>query len=167
MKSTDRLILPHGALEISLIDKQSLKVVHQHKDSNILVLDAETAITKAIAGNSEGFITTLKLGTDVGSGTEESPEAPSSTYDETTMLTPFTVPSNLIIGYSNSLTVAFSVTVDGMDVVTELGDGSQTSIKITSAALHTKNGKVFSYKRFPRISISGALSISFVWTIGF
>lgn len=167
MKLTDRIILPKGKFRLDLLDKDTGSILFSYEDPNILVLDSKTAIVTAIAGIDSGFITELKVGTDVGSGTQDSPEDPDDTYNETTMENPYSVSQSLISGFTDATTVAFSATAVGADVVAAIGGGSETSVVINSAALHTKNGKVFSYKRYPRISVSDAVNISFLWSIGY
>ena len=108
----------------------------------------------------------MKVGTDIGTGTEEDPEPAEENYDESTMENPYLVSDTLTISFVDISTVSFSAVLDGADALNTLPNNGTSAI-INSAALHTENGKVFSYKRFPRISVSDSVDLYFTWQIGF
>lgn len=97
------------------------------------------------------------------------PKTALTSYDETTMELIFN--SDLVFGgytfvVNHSLsqpTAEFSFTIIGQDVMDQ--NPGVTSKNFCSAALHTGNGNVFSYLRFPKIGISSLVNINFVWTI--
>lgn len=103
------------------------------------------------------------VGVDITRGTLDNPSAPLDTYDETTMDILFDAPYALNKGYADSITATFNVTIKGADVLA-LYPGDTSKI-LTSAALHTGNGNVFSYKRFPQKSISALVDINISWNI--
>jgi hypothetical protein len=70
----------------------------------------------------------------------------------------FTVNEN--IGVPN---VQLSVGIDGDDVLAQ--NVGADSVDFISAALHTNDGEVFSYLRFPKLGISGLINVTVVWTL--
>lgn len=164
MRISETSNLPTGRLSFRIINRETGEVVDQFDDKNVLVVDSRTSITRAIAGNTLGVIRFLKIGNDVGSGTIYEPEPAHESYDENVMNVLFES-QNLTVGYPDPRTVAFNVLVRGTDVLRQ--HPGLTDVKFTSAALHTADGNVFSYKRFPVRTISDVLDLSIVWTIGF
>lgn len=154
-----------GVFAVTVTNRDTGEVVDEYKERNVLVLDSKTAITRAIAGNPFGVIRTIKLGNDNGGGTNDSPFPAQESYDENVMNVVYQKNSGIQVGYPNPITVAFNTTIRGDDVMDNYP--GETNIMFCSAALHTNDGKVFAYKRFPQKSISGVLDISIVWSIGF
>lgn len=165
MKTTDKIPFNiTGKISMSLVDANTKKVIEEHSEDNIIVLDARNAIIKAI-GNPEleSTITSIKLGDDVGTGTQENPQAAQNNYTEATMSVVFDAPYELIVGQLDPLSTTFNVTIVGADVLEQYPEDA--SKILTSAALHTGDGKVFAYKRFPAKSISALVDLNITWTI--
>lgn len=154
-----------GIFSVKVTNRETGEVVDEYEEQNVLVLDSKTAITRAIAGNPLGVIRTLKLGDDNGGGTNDNPFPAQESYDEGVMNVVYEKNTGIQAGYPNPITVAFNITVKGEEVMENYP--GQTNIIFCSAALHTNDGKVFAYKRFPQKSISEVLDISIVWSIGF
>lgn len=154
-----------GQFGIKLYNRETGEVVDEYTDPNVVVLDAKEAIIKAVAGDSQGFITGLKVGDDVGTGTSVDPEPADESYNESTMSVVHTYQGTFTIGYTNPTTVNFSGTISGADLMENYPNDNFKII--TSAALHTNNGNVFAYKRFPQKSVSELLDISVIWKIYF
>jgi len=108
---------------------------------------------------NEGPVASVAIST----GTVDAPITAQTTYDETDMSIIFDAPYTLAVGFPNAQSVNFSVTIIGSDVMALYP--SDTSKRFNSAALHTGNGNVFAYKRFPQKSISALVNLSVVWGI--
>lgn len=154
-----------GEFNITTYNRDTGEVVDEYSETNVVVLDSKEAIIKAIAGDSEGFVTGLKVGDDVGTGDLNNPETATETYDENTMSVLYTFPGTFTTGYTNTTSVNFSAIISGEDFMSYYPNDNYKVL--TSAALHTNNGKVFSYKRFPQKSISALLDIAVIWKIYF
>jgi len=107
---------------------------------------------------------------------EGNPETPKDTYDLNTMPNNSTVfydstsyahPPNLIFGNNSVTEIIVNHTITGATVLGDLGLLSTDTVKFTSAALHTGNGKVFAYKRFARLSLSNNINVHVVWYISY
>lgn len=151
------------------------EVLDSYEDHNVIVLDAKSAIIRAISQPTvASTINKIKLGNDIGTGTNvtaKNPEPAQQTYDETTMSVVFDAPYVLNVGFDSPTSVTFNVTIVGKDVMAQYpNDSSKT---ITSAALHTgipsgaSTGKVFAYKRFTQTSISSVVDLNIKWAIQF
>lgn len=102
-------------------------------------------------------------GVSITTGSVDVPSNPKNTYTSTTMDVVFNAPYTLGVGYPDNKSVNFSVTIIGADVMA-LYPGDTSKI-FTSAALHTGDGNVFAYKRFPKRSISELVNMSISWVI--
>jgi len=167
MKIIDNIpSLPKGIIVLKVFNAETNELIQTYADTNVIVLDARTSVVHSISSPiSDYTISKLKLGDDVGTGTVDNPQAASNTYDENTMSIVFDAPYTLAVGYPDSISVNFGTTIIGQDVLDLYP--AETSKIFTSAALHTGNGKVFSYKRFPRISISALVNIQISWTLSY
>ena len=101
----------------------------------------------------------------ISTGTTDSPATPLVTYDATDMEIVYTVPDPLTVGYPNTQTVNFSVTVVGADVMTYYP--TETAKIFNSAELLTGDGRVFNYKRYSKKSISALVNFVVSWSIGY
>lgn len=107
----------------------------------------------------------------ISRGIGTAPSAPMDTYNQNTMAATslsgailFTSPSTLACSASNPTTYVFNTTLSGSTVIAAQPAGTQ-SVNMSSAALHTGNGNVFSYTRFAQKSISALIDINVSWTI--
>lgn len=99
----------------------------------------------------------------VSRGTPAEPTPPKNTYNENSMDVVFDAPYVLNVGSLNPTTATFNVTIFGDDVMDLYP--SDSSKEFNSAALHTGDGRVFAYKRFPAKSISRLVDINITWSI--
>lgn len=153
-----------GYFKIERVLHDTGESLDSYEDHNVIVTSAQSAIIRAIAEpTANSTISKIKLGDDVGTGTVTNPQPAQSSYDSTTMSVVFDAPYTLNIGFNNSITVTFNTTIVGADVMALYPSAS--SKYFTSAALHTGNGNVFSYKRFPQKSISSVVDINITWSI--
>lgn len=162
---SDDNITPKGVLTIESRDSRTGELVDSSKQDNVLVLHSRRAIVRGITGNPLGTIDKLLIGDDYGNGTPSNPEPANETYDRTTMSILYTYPDELVLGYASETKAMFSATLSGKDIMEE--HPNEDSVYFTSAALHTKDGEVFSYIRFPQKSISTVLDITIIWEIGY
>ena len=95
------------------------------------------------------------------------PQAATATYDTTSMDIAFdsSIPAYTFVKNYNLVLpqVSLSVEIIGADVMAQ--NLTVSSVTMTSAALHTANGEVFSYLRFPKISMNELINITVVWTL--
>lgn len=155
-----------GHLQFDIVDAKTDEVLDTFSEKQIIVLDAREALISGISDPSTGTtISSIKLGDDVGTGTIDNPQPALNTYDETTMNVIFDAPYTLIRTNPTPISVSYAVTIIGVDVMA-LYPGDTSKI-FTSAALHTGNGNVFSYKRFPKKSISELVNINIQWTLSY
>lgn len=128
------------------------------------ILDAVTALVLTVSASD--FLTNETLSSSyISRGSDDAPTTPVNTYDTTDMIEVYTVPSTLTVGYPDSQTVNFSVTIVGSDVLSYYG--GETSKIFTSAELLTGDGRVFAYKRFAKKSISALVNLVVSWNIGY
>ena len=165
--SADTIVRDAGSfIDDGYIEDMSIVVTNTVSNNGTYTIDTVTATTiTLIAGDSltnESLVFGVSM---VGTPSLDNPATAVETYDENTMDLIFDAPYTLSVGYPNSTSVTFGVTIIGQDVL-DLYPLATSKI-ITSAALHTNNGNVFSYKRFPQKSISALIDLSIVWEIGY
>lgn len=97
----------------------------------------------------------------VSRGTQTEPSDPLVSYDETVQDSVYSTTS--LSKSANGLSAIINSTVIGASVMEQ--HPGETSLPITSAALHTGNGNLFAYKRFPVLSISALLDFNVTWEI--
>lgn len=107
--------------------------------------------------------------TIVGNPSNNNPIAPTENFNASSMSVihyptdPLGLNKSLSIGYSSATSTTFSLTIVGAEVLADYP--TETTKIITSAALHSANGNVFAYKRYPQKSISELVDINISWTI--
>lgn len=100
-----------------------------------------------------------------GVASPNNPEPAKDVFDETTMTLLYEYPTPPSVGYPNTTSVNFNMTLVGEAVMAYYP--TESFVTFTSAALHSTDGNVFAYKRFPQKSISPLLDINVVWNIGY
>lgn len=155
-----------GRLAFTITDARTGEIIEQFERNNVVCVSGYTGLLHSVLQNAPDYrINHLKIGTDVGTGTEDVPEPADKTYDHTEMDVLYSTVTPLTIGFSDENTAQVSITLVGANVMDGLPDPAPTSVNFTSAALHLQNGKVFSYVRFPKVAISELINISIVWTL--
>lgn len=153
-----------GYLKFEIVDAKTNEVLDTFDEQQVVVLDSREALITGISNPSlQNVITNIKLGDDVGTGTEDVPEPADESYDETTMDIVFAAPYDLSLSTPSAFSISYAVTIIGADVMALYP--AETSKIFTSAALHTNNNKVFSYKRFTKKSISSLVNINIQWVL--
>lgn len=105
----------------------------------------------------------------IGASPDE-PELPLATFDNSSMDVVYF--SNGAYTFTKNFDtlipkVDFQFTVIGQNVVDAQLPTIVSNVVFSSAALHTGNGNLFSYIRFPKVSISPLINITFIWSIYF
>jgi len=153
-------------IDDGFIDEMTLTITSSVSNNGTFTVDAVTTSTLTLIATDSLVDESGTSGVSViGTPSLNNPIPPLDTFNSSSMSLIYTSPDTFILGYSNSTSVTFSVTIDGADVMTYYPlDITKT---ITSAALHTGNTKVFAYKRFPQKSVSALVDILINWTIKF
>lgn len=144
------------------------EIVDTFEQHNVITDTTYNLLTRLVSGDIEigDPVEYLSIGTDVGSGNTVTPEQPSSDITMADHTQIYTVPeADFLHRYPDSKSVEFYATIIGTDVMA-LFPG-QSSIVYNSAALVTRNGNAFSYKRFSGRTISELLSVEVSWVIRF
>jgi hypothetical protein len=152
------------------IDQMTLDITGSasNNGTGIYTVDSVTATTiTLIAGNTvvaEGPSAGISI---TGNPSNNNPASPTENYNTSSMSIVHTATDygSLSIGYASLTSTSFSMTISGTDVLSNYP--TETSKIFTSAALHSTNGKVFAYKRFPQKSVSDLVDINISWTISY
>jgi len=102
-----------------------------------------------------------------GNYSEQSPEPASASFDETTMEVVYdsalATSTSLQFNITTSTPAKMTVTheVHGKDIMNQ--NSGRAIIDIYSCAIHTANGDVFSYLRFPRVTATETITFKVVW----
>lgn len=151
-------------IEDGFIDQMSITITNTTSNNITATVAAVThdTITLVLTDTlvAEGPVTNVNI---TGTASPDNPEPPKESYTSSTMDVVFDAPYTLSVTYPDPLTATFSVTIIGADVLA--GYPLENFKVITSAALHTNNTNLFSYKRFPQRSISELLDLAISWSI--
>jgi len=162
-------LLPDAAAIAALADgKIWIRIVSSDERRKVIAID----------GGTQSLTIDFKFDTDLVNEQFEfeigysngDPEAPLDTFDTTNMNVVFDDAAESYAPFTNNFDlvdpkVDFQFTVIGQDVIDYQLPTVVSNINFSSAALHTGNGEVFSYLRFPKIGISPLININFIWTI--
>ena len=165
----DTIVRTTGSwIDDGFIDDMTLTITSSTSNNTTYTIDTNgvTATTLTLIATDTIVVETGTGGVSVvGAASNDNPITPLDTYNSGSMTIVYTSPSTFIVGYNNVTSVTFSNTISGVDLMTFYP--AETSKIITSAALHTGNGNVFAYKRFPQKSVSALVDILINWTIKF
>jgi len=165
----DTIVRTTGSwIDDGFIDDMTLTITSSTSNNTTYTIDTGgvTATTLTLVGTDTIVVETGTSGVSVvGAASNDNPITPVDTYNSGSMTIIYTSPNTFIVGYNNVTSVTFSITINGADLMTYYP--TETSKIITSAALHTGNGNVFAYKRFPQKSVSALVDILINWTIKF
>lgn len=144
-------------------DADSLTISDSVSNDGEYTIDTVTATTITLDSGDTLVAEGPSPNIAVSTGTIDVPLTALNTYDETYMQIIQDASYVLGVGYPDSQSVNFAVTIVGQDVIDLWAP--ETSKRINSAALHSGNGKVFVYKRFSAKSISALVNIVISWSI--
>ena len=165
----DTIVRTTGSwIDDGYIDEMTLTITGSTSNNTTYTIAANgvTATTLTLISGDAIVVETGTGGVSViGAASNNNPITPIDTYNAGSMSLIYTSLNTFIVGYNNVTSVTLSITVDGADLMTNYP--AETSKIITSAALHTGNGNVFAYKRFPQKSVSALVDILINWTIKF
>lgn len=148
------------------IDSMVLTITSSISNNGTFTVDTVTPTTLTLIATDTLVAESGTSGVSViGTPTADNPIPPLETFNASSMSLIYTSPETFTLGYSNPISVTFSMIIDGVDLMSYYP--LDITKAITSAALHTGNGKVFAYKRFPQKSVSALIDILINWTIKF
>lgn len=153
-------------IDDGFIAEMSISITSSTNNNNTFVIGTVTATTLTLTVVDALTVESGTAGVSVvGTPSPNNPALPLDTFNSASMAIVYTPSVPFVIGYSSTKSVTFSLTIDGADLISNYP--SDITKVITSAALHTGNGKVFAYKRFPQKSVSALVDILINWTIKF
>lgn len=107
-----------------------------------------------------------------GNFSESNPEPATIGYDESVMDVGYDsklalVDTSLDFLLSNTTPAKLSISheVHGTDLMNQ--NAGKAFLNLYSCALHTEDGKVFSYLRIPRLGVTATITLKVVWTLEF
>ena len=105
-----------------------------------------------------------------GNYTENNPEPPALGYDENSMEIAYdstltSSPLNFSVSSTTPAKLTITHEVHGSDLMNQ--NAGKSFLNLYSCALHTSNGKVFSYLRIPRLGVTATITLKIVWTLEF
>ena len=154
-----------GQFSMTIRD-ESGGIIDQYVDNNIVLTSGKSHILKALSVKDTNMYTvkTIRLGSDVGSGTLIEPEQPVSTLTEDSQTVIYTTPdTSMNITYPSLTKVTYNAIIDGASVMALFPE--VPNIVYTSAAIITHGGLAIAYKRFPARTISSIISVDVSWTL--
>lgn len=155
---------PKGHLHFDLIDTRTNEIVDSFDDPNIVVNTSRDIIIKRLYENNDAFrVRDAKIGNEVGTGTENDPEAPTLDTVAADMSVIYEIDNIQDINYTDNLSLSYSIFINGFDVIDQYT--GIDSIGFTSIGLFAQNGLAFSYRRFPVRTITENININVIWTI--
>lgn len=165
MKAQDKMSI-RGIFKLTVIDNVTGDVLDNYVDDNIVLDQGKDLIFKAltVVDTNNYKLSNLKLGTDIGDGTELIPEPPTADLTEADQDVLYTVnPANVTITYPTTNSVMLSTTINGAVVMPLFP--AEVNVTYTSAVLYTLGNQAIAYKRFPARTISSLISIDISWTL--
>lgn len=134
-------------------------------EKNIILNQAPGQIFRAmtIKDSNTNTVKTIRLGSDVGTGSVITPQQPTADLTEANQTLVWEIPTADFNVTYNGNTCNFTATIIGQDVMT--GYPSQPNVVYTSATLICENGTAIAYKRFGGRTISAAINIQTFWTL--
>jgi len=115
--------------------------------------------------NQEDFtLDKIKIGNEVGDGSDQAPEKPSPESDGSEQNVLFE--RKLEFFRKEDLGIGFVVSLDNEEIFNELEiKDNREGIGLTSLTLWTQDNRLFAYKRFPVIFITVNIDIAIDWKI--
>lgn len=141
-------------------------IVDHFEEKNIVLTQGKGFILRAFAddANSVNTVKTIKIGSDVGTGTILLPEEPTAALTEADFDEVYETPApEFFISYPSATSVRFLATINGANVMASYP--TQPNVIYTSASIFTNEDKSVTYKRFPARTISALISVDISWTI--
>jgi hypothetical protein len=152
------------------IDQMTLDITGStsNNGTGIYTIQSVTATTITLIAGDTVVAEGPSAGVSItGNPSKNNPALPTENYNTSSMTIIHTATDygSLSVGYASATATTFSMTILGADVMSNYP--TETSKIFTSAALHSTNGKVFAYKRFPQKSVSDLVDINISWTISY
>lgn len=159
--SSDR---PKGHIQFVYTDAQTGEVLGTDEESNIVVNEHRKIVINRIYENKNDYrVRRVKIGDDVGTGTDNDPELPTKETSGTDMNVIFETVDNIEINYPDEERISFNIFFNGETIMNDYPDSDQ--IGFTSIGLFSLNDWCFSYRRFPSRTITENININIIWTI--
>lgn len=161
-----------GELELIFRNKATGEIVDRESDKNIFLNIGMDQMLRSItvaapAGGATAYtLQSLRIGSDIGSGTLLSPEPAAAGYTSTNQTVVYTAPySALVLAYPNYFTTTISTVLDGSTVMANYPN--DVDLRFSSAALYSGNADPFAYRRFRTRTITREITIDVKWTLYF
>lgn len=156
-----------GVITITKVDAATKEVLYSFSENNIVTRGGLGKLITNITEPSVSPLDRFVLGNDVGTGTLATPESAVDTYTAATQSELFEVPSSdIIITRPSNNIMSADATISGGELF-NTSFPSEVTLNITSGTFRFADNTVFSYKRFPAISISRMVDINVKWEIQF
>lgn len=165
----ERVILTDSEGDILLNEDGSPvlgEVVGTYEEKNIVLTQGKGIILRAWADalNASSTVKTIKIGSDVGTGTILAPQEPTADLTEAAQTVVYETPdAEFFVSYPTSNSVRFLATINGANVMSNYP--TLPNVIYTSASITTQDDKSVTYKRFPARTISALISVDISWTI--
>lgn len=170
---TEEIFLIDGILEMTSTSKTDGRVVDYFKEHNVITMEGYTELVNRItvdtltASIADSWLYQFALGDDVGTGDFINPEAAVSSYTAATQNVVYTVPyADMVVTYPVNGQIVASTTLDGQTIM-DTNYPNDVDMRYCSATMLYKNGKTFSYKRFPARALTRQVDIGITWTYTF